>query len=53
LGQSLQAYRFYQARIQECDAEIERHLQQLAQLGWRTLAADRASRKKRRRANSS
>jgi len=31
LGQSLQAYRFYQARIQECDAEIERHLQQLAQ----------------------
>src|SRR6266403_2039324 len=31
LGQSLQAYRFYQARIQECDAEIESHLQQLAQ----------------------
>jgi len=31
LGQSLQAYRFYQARIQECDAEIEGHLQQLAQ----------------------
>ena len=31
LGQSLQAYRFYQARTQECDAEIERHLQQLAQ----------------------
>jgi transposase len=30
LGQGLQAYRFYQARIQECDAEIERHLQQLA-----------------------
>jgi transposase len=31
LGQSLQAYRFYQARTQECDAEIESHLQQLAQ----------------------
>ncbi|OLE97522.1 MAG: hypothetical protein AUG75_07220, partial [Cyanobacteria bacterium 13_1_20CM_4_61_6] len=31
LGQSLQAYRFYQARTQECDAEIERLLQQLAQ----------------------
>ena len=23
LGQSLQAYRFYQARTQECDTEIE------------------------------
>jgi len=23
LGQSLQAYRFYQARTQDCDAEIE------------------------------
>lgn len=31
LNQSLQAYRFYQARIQECDAQIENHLQQLAQ----------------------
>ena len=31
LGQSLQAYRFYQARIQECDVQIESHLQQLAQ----------------------
>jgi transposase len=31
LGQSLQAYRFYQARTQECDAEIESHLQQLAE----------------------
>src|SRR5467141_33255 len=31
LGQSLQAYRFYQARTQECDAEMESHLQQLAQ----------------------
>ena len=31
LGQSLQAYRFYQARTQECDLEIERQLQQLAQ----------------------
>src|SRR5262249_42768693 len=31
LSQSLQAYRFYQARIQECDAQIESHLQQLAQ----------------------
>jgi transposase len=26
LGQSLQAYRFYQARAQECDAEIESHV---------------------------
>jgi transposase len=31
LGQNLQAYRFYQARIQECDVQIESHLQQLAQ----------------------
>jgi transposase len=31
LGQSLQAYRFYQARTQDCDAEIERLLQQLAE----------------------
>lgn len=31
LNQSLQAYRFYQARIQECDAQMENHLQQLAQ----------------------
>jgi transposase len=31
LGQSLQAYRFYQTRTQECDAEIERLLQQLAE----------------------
>src|SRR5262249_36919835 len=31
LGQSLQAYRFHQARTQECDAEIERLLQQLAE----------------------
>ena len=31
LGQSLQAYRFYQAQIQACDVQIESHLQQLAQ----------------------
>jgi len=31
LGQSLQAYRFYQARTQDCDAEIESLLQQLAE----------------------
>jgi hypothetical protein len=31
LGQSLQAYRFYQARIEECDREIERLLQQLVE----------------------
>ena len=31
LGQSLQACRFYQARTQECDAQIESHLQQLAE----------------------
>jgi transposase len=31
LGQSLQAYRFYQARTQECDCEIEGLLQQLAE----------------------
>src|ERR1700739_2183742 len=31
LGQSLQAYRFYQARTQEGEAEIERLLQQLAE----------------------
>jgi transposase len=31
LDQSLQAYRFYQARIEECDREIEPLLQQLAE----------------------
>jgi transposase len=31
LGQSLQAHRFYQSRTQECDVEIERLLQQLAE----------------------
>jgi transposase len=31
LAQSLQAYRFYQARIEECDREIEPLLQQLAE----------------------
>jgi len=31
LDQSLQAYRFYQARIEECDHEIEPLLQQLAE----------------------
>ena len=31
LSQSLQAYRFYQARIEECDREIEPLLEKLAQ----------------------
>ena len=31
LKQSLQAYRFYQARIEECDREIEPLLEKLAQ----------------------
>ena len=31
LSQSLQAYRFYQVRIEECDREIEKLLQQLAE----------------------
>jgi transposase len=31
LSQSLQAYRFYQARIEECDREMEPLLQELAQ----------------------
>ena len=31
LNQNLQAYRFYQARIQECDREIEALLQQLSE----------------------
>ena len=31
LSQSLQAYRFYQARIEECDRELEPLLQKLAQ----------------------
>ena len=31
LSQSLQAYRFYQGRIEECDREIEPLLEKLAQ----------------------